>query len=178
MLGAGADTTIVATSREPLDVAGEQLYVLPTLSLPDVSESTEAIGCAEAVQLCVDRAQRQRHGFALTDANVATVAQICTRLGGIPLALELVAARVRSLTIEEINGRLSACALLRLAGRLARVGQMEQAERLMAEAFPLMENAGWPKLLADYFSTHGFVKWMEGDLAPARTSYQRAVEQY
>lgn len=106
MLRAAPDATIIATSREPLDVAGEQLYALPTLSLPDPAASMESISRSEAVQLFVARAQRQRFGFSLTIANATAVAQVCTRLDGIPLALELAAARVRSLSIDEINARL------------------------------------------------------------------------
>jgi predicted ATPase len=106
LLRAAPDITIIATSRDPLDVAGEQIYALPTLSLPEAADNMERIGRSEAVQLFVARAQRQHYGFSLTAANASIVAQICTRLDGIPLALELAAARVRSLSVEQINARL------------------------------------------------------------------------
>ena len=105
-LRSAADTTIIATSREPLHVAGEQTYPLQTLSLPEPSASAEAVARAEAVQLFVERARRQLPDFALTTARAPTVAQLCIHLDGIPLALELAAARIRSLSIEQVNARL------------------------------------------------------------------------
>jgi non-specific serine/threonine protein kinase len=107
MLHSAPQLTIIATTREPLSVAGEQIYPLASLSLPDLKASIEAIGSAEAVQLFVERAQQQHLGFALTADRAVAVAQLCVQLDGIPLALELAAARVRSLTIEEIKGRLN-----------------------------------------------------------------------
>jgi predicted ATPase/DNA-binding winged helix-turn-helix (wHTH) protein len=106
VLSSAAEPTILATSREPLHVAGEQTYALRTLSLPDPSATLETIGRSEAVQLFVERAQRQVPDFALTAARVPAVAKICTHLDGIPLALELAAARIRSLSVEQINMRL------------------------------------------------------------------------
>ena len=101
-----AETTIIATSREPLHVTGEQCYVLPTLSLPEPSARAETIGRSEAVQLFVERAQQQQPDFGLTAARAPIVAQLCVHLDGIPLALELAAARIRSLSVEQINARL------------------------------------------------------------------------
>jgi predicted ATPase/DNA-binding winged helix-turn-helix (wHTH) protein len=106
MLRAAAGLTIIATSREPLRVAGEQTYALATLSLPDPAATGEGVARSEAVQLFMDRAQRQQPGFALTADRIPAVAQLCIRLDGIPLALELAAARLRSLSIEQINARL------------------------------------------------------------------------
>jgi predicted ATPase/DNA-binding winged helix-turn-helix (wHTH) protein len=106
ILRSAADTTIIATSREPLHVAGEQTYPLQTLSLPDPSASAEAIVRSEAVQLFVERARRQLPDFELTAARAPAVAQLCIHLDGIPLALELAAARIRSLSVELLNARL------------------------------------------------------------------------
>ncbi len=83
--------TILATSREPLMVAGEVNWQVPSLSLTD-----------EAVELFTDRARRARPDFAVTDANSDTVTEICRRLDGMPLAIELAAARVRALSLDEI----------------------------------------------------------------------------
>ena len=83
--------TILATSREPLIVAGEVNWQVPSLSLTD-----------EAVELFTDRARRARPDFAVTDYNAETVTEICRRLDGMPLAIELAAARVRALTLDEI----------------------------------------------------------------------------
>ncbi len=98
--------SIIATSREPLRVAGEQTYPLATLSLPDPAASAETIERSEAVQLFVERAEMQQPGFTLADARARAIAQLCIHLDGIPLALELAAARIRTLSIDEINARL------------------------------------------------------------------------
>jgi predicted ATPase/DNA-binding winged helix-turn-helix (wHTH) protein len=106
VLHGAAAPTIIATSREPLHVDGEQVYALPTLSLADPSASAEDIARSEAVQLFIERARRQLPGFDLTAARASVVAELCTHLDGIPLAVELAAARVRSLSVEQINARL------------------------------------------------------------------------
>jgi predicted ATPase/class 3 adenylate cyclase/DNA-binding CsgD family transcriptional regulator len=89
--GACPAVTLLATSREPISVPGEVTYPVPSLSLAD-----------EAVELFTDRARRVRPDFAVTDGNVTTVAEICRRLDGMPLAIELAAARVRALSLDEI----------------------------------------------------------------------------
>ncbi len=106
MLRAAAELTIMATSREPLSLGGEQTYPLPPLSLPDPAAGIEAIGRSEAAQLFVERAQKQQPTFMLSTGGSSVVARICVRLDGIPLALELAAARVRTLSIEQIDARL------------------------------------------------------------------------
>jgi predicted ATPase/DNA-binding winged helix-turn-helix (wHTH) protein len=107
ILRAGPAPTIVATSREPLRIGGEQIYRLATLSLPEPTPMTESIQRSEAVQLFVDRAQYQVHDFELTPARAPAVARLCVLLDGIPLALELAAAHVPFLSIDEINSRLN-----------------------------------------------------------------------
>jgi predicted ATPase/class 3 adenylate cyclase/DNA-binding CsgD family transcriptional regulator len=83
--------TLLATSREPISVTGEATWRVPSLSLSD-----------EAIDLFADRARLARADFAVTDDNVDAVAEICRRLDGMPLAIELAAARVRALTLDEI----------------------------------------------------------------------------
>lgn len=85
---------LMASSRESLNVAGEQVYRVPALAQSD------------AVRLFAERAQAVHPSFAVTNANAPAVSAVCSRLDGIPLALELAAARVRSLTVEDINARL------------------------------------------------------------------------
>ncbi len=99
---------ILASSREPLNVAGEQTYRVPTLTLPDPKQpqTVESLSQFEAVRLFIERAQAVQASFAVTEANAPAVAQVCWRLDGIPLAIELAAARVRSLPVGEINTRL------------------------------------------------------------------------
>ena len=100
------ELTIIATSREPLRVAGEQSYVLQPLSLPELASHAK-IRDSEAVQLFVERVREQLPGFELTPERELAVGGICVHLDGIPLALELAAARTRSLSVEQINARLS-----------------------------------------------------------------------
>ncbi len=116
---------LLATSRSPLGIAGEQVLPVPTLSLPDNWGARLPRGHAraadyadyEAVRLFADRAAAARPGFELTDENAATVARICWRLDGIPHAIELAAARVRLLSLEQILERLDD--RFRLLGRRA-----------------------------------------------------------
>ena len=99
---------ILASSREALKVSGETVYTIPPLSLPDPKQpqTPSSLSQYEAVGLFVERAVAARPDFMVTNQNAAALAQLCVRLDGIPLALELAAARVRNLPIEEINTRL------------------------------------------------------------------------
>jgi predicted ATPase len=99
---------ILATSREALGLMGEQTYRVPSLSLPDARQlpPLERLQEFEAVQLFTDRARLSQASFAVTAANAASVVQVCQRLDGIPLAIELAAARVNALPVEKIAGRL------------------------------------------------------------------------
>ena len=99
---------VLATSREALGIVGEQTYHLSTLSVPQAPEQATASNLSqyEAVQLFIARAVGVQPSFAVTNANAPALAQICVRLDGIPLALELAAARVRSLPLQEINAKL------------------------------------------------------------------------
>jgi predicted ATPase/class 3 adenylate cyclase/DNA-binding CsgD family transcriptional regulator len=87
--------TIVTTSREPIGVPGETVFRVPSLAVPDRAADAASAGGFDAVRLFVERARLARPGFALDDETVAPVIEICRRLDGIPLALELAAARVR-----------------------------------------------------------------------------------
>ena len=108
LLQAGAQVRILATSREPLRIAGETTLQLPTLSLPDdATPSLAALRDVDAIRLFVDRAAAADPAFQLDDRNAATVTEICRRLDGIPLAIELAAARVRVLSVDRIAARLS-----------------------------------------------------------------------
>jgi predicted ATPase/transcriptional regulator with XRE-family HTH domain len=99
---------ILATSREPLQLAGERRWPVPPLALPegDGSGSVAALAASAAVQLFVDRAQAVDGSFRLTAQNAAAVAQVCIGLAGVPLALELAAAQVRVLSVAQIHDRL------------------------------------------------------------------------
>lgn len=115
------DLRVLATSRETFGIAGEQQYRVPSLPRPDpmTSRALETYEC-ESVQLFVERATLVRPDFELTDHNARSVASICNKLDGIPLAIELAAARVSSLSVEEIDIRLDRrLALLTSASRTA-----------------------------------------------------------
>ncbi len=101
--------TILATSRAPLGVPGETTWRVPSMSLPaePQSEPIEALRQSDAVSLFIDRAMQVRRNFTITTANAPAVAQICHDLDGIPLAIELAAARVRMLAPEQIARALS-----------------------------------------------------------------------
>jgi non-specific serine/threonine protein kinase len=99
---------ILATSREATGIAGETVYRVPSLSCPDArAQTVEALEGFEAVELFVERARAAQPSFAPGPDSAAAIAQICRRLDGIPLALELAAARVRVLPPDEIARRLA-----------------------------------------------------------------------
>ena len=120
ILGRAPNLVILATSREPLGLSGEVVWRVPPLSLPPSTATTlDDLGGADAVTLFCQRARHADPAFTLGSANAAAVAQICRRLDGIPLALELAAARLRLLTPEQIVRRLDDC--FRLLGCGSRV---------------------------------------------------------
>lgn len=116
------DLRVLATSREPLGIPGEVTWPVLSLSVPDQDAGPEALiesaAEASAVQLFVDRARAVRPDFGLTRANAASVARLCRQLDGIPLAVELAAARAGVLSVEQIVERLEeGQGLLRRTGR-------------------------------------------------------------
>ncbi|MFB3816257.1 MAG: sigma 54-interacting transcriptional regulator [Candidatus Methylomirabilales bacterium] len=99
---------LLVTSRERLAVAGESIFHVPPLHVPDGGERTaERLAQCEAVRLFVERARLVAGDFTLTDQNAPAVAELCRRLDGLPLAIELAAARVRVLRVEQILARLN-----------------------------------------------------------------------
>ena len=107
LLPTGQTVRLLATSREPLGLAGEMQWRVPSLSLPDNAMSIEAVARCEAIRLFVDRATAVRPSFAITAANAEPITEICRSLEGMPLAIELAAARTKALTPREIRDRLS-----------------------------------------------------------------------
>ncbi|MCM2257700.1 MAG: serine/threonine-protein kinase [Vicinamibacteria bacterium] len=96
----------VATSRAPLKIGAESEFPLPPLALPEAADSLEALRACPSIALLVQRAEKVKPGFALTAQNAAALAGICRRLDGLPLALELAAARVRILEPAALLQRL------------------------------------------------------------------------
>jgi predicted ATPase len=109
LLRAAADLKVLATSRAPLHVSGEQEYPVSPLPVPDPSHSSQmaAVASSPAVALFVDRATHVRPDFALDADNAAAVAAICARLDGLPLAVELAAARIKALPPRVLTERLN-----------------------------------------------------------------------
>ena len=107
LLASCPNVRILATSREPLGIVGEALCLLPPLGLPPVGVSAADAVDHPAVRLLIERAQAVSAGFCIDDATVAHVTEIVRRLDGLPLAIELAAARLRVMPIGEIAARLS-----------------------------------------------------------------------
>lgn len=108
LLRACPNLKILATSRETLNIAGETTLGVPPLSLPDPKQlpTIEALKQFESIQLFAARAGATEPHFQLTNSNAPAIAQICQRLDGMPLAIELAAARVKSIGVEQIAARL------------------------------------------------------------------------
>src|SRR4029077_16120888 len=102
------DVAILVTSRERLGIAGELTYRVPSLTVPGPRDNIAPVALLayEGVRLFVDRARLLRPGFSVTSENAASLASICHRLDGIPLAIELAAPRRRSMSVEELSQRL------------------------------------------------------------------------
>ena len=97
---------ILVTSRRELDIDGEAIFLLQPLAVPDAEAGVAAVSGSPAVQLLVERAQRKQPGFTLGAANTEALAEICRRVAGIPLALELAAARLQSMSPGEMARRM------------------------------------------------------------------------
>ena len=103
-----SEIRLLATSREPLGIAGETIYRVPSMSVPDEDDGTGEVDPynSDAVALFAERAAAQGAGFVLDRASALLVAQICRRLDGMPLAIELAASRLRALSLADLNDRL------------------------------------------------------------------------
>jgi predicted ATPase/class 3 adenylate cyclase len=106
VLRAGSHLQVMATSRIRLGLAGEQEYPVPPLGVPAVGADPRALADNDAVALFADRARAVLPSFVITEGNASTVAAICARLDGLPLAIELAAAQLRILSPKELMSRL------------------------------------------------------------------------
>jgi predicted ATPase/class 3 adenylate cyclase len=145
LLGDCPQLSIMTTSREALGVAGEDLHPVPPLSLPDIAnlgrqdrEQLSTILDSEAVCLFADRAERVQPGFSLTEANLLPTAQICQRLDGIPLAIELAAARTRMMSLEQILARLDDRFRLLTGGSRTALPRQQTLLALVAWSYDLL----------------------------------------
>jgi predicted ATPase len=147
MLRASEQLVILVTTRERLGIAGELTYRVPSLAVPDTTQevSPEGIAACESVQLFVERARLQRPHFGLSRGNAIPVAAICKRLDGIPLAIELAAARVRSMSVQEVSQRLDQRFSLLAGGSHTAVPRHRRLRSLIDWSYDLL--SGSEKLL-------------------------------
>lgn len=106
LLASAPGLTAVVTSRAPLELADEHVVAVPTLPVPRRGAAPDVVAATDAVVLFVDRARASRPGFELTDTSSITIGELCTRLDGLPLAIELAAARMELLSPAGILSRL------------------------------------------------------------------------
>jgi predicted ATPase/class 3 adenylate cyclase len=131
--------TMLITGREALFIEGETAIQVPPLSLPKEKQTLEEIAGSEGVQLFLERARAVRPDFALTEGNGATIAEVVRRLDGIPLALELAAARLRMLTIEQINEHLNDRFRLLTGGRRTALPHQQTLQALIDWSWQLLD---------------------------------------
>jgi predicted ATPase len=154
LLRAVPDLSVLATSRQPLSVQGEHLLVVAPLTLPstDVADATLSRDVArqyEAVSLFVQRADAATGGFVLDTSTVGDVVRLCRRLDGLPLALELAAARLRVLSLPQLVDRLDDRFGLLSAGPRCGVGRQRSLQSTVAWSFDLCsptEQRAWSLL--------------------------------
>ncbi|WP_214108677.1 BTAD domain-containing putative transcriptional regulator [Acrocarpospora catenulata] len=133
LLGRCPRLRVLATSREPLGIVGESLVPVPPLHLPDERSH------GPAVRLFLDRAAAVRPGFALSPGNTAAVIEICRRLDGLPLAIELAAARLRSLTVDQVAGRLDDRFRLLTGGSRTAMARHQTLRAVVAWSWDLLD---------------------------------------
>ncbi|WP_295855611.1 LuxR C-terminal-related transcriptional regulator [uncultured Microbacterium sp.] len=144
MLDALPQLTVLATSRRRLDVDGEQVFAVPPLGTDAVGEEP-----AEAVALLLARARASDAGFSLSPAEIATAAELCRSLDGLPLAIELAAGRLRTLTVTELARRLSQRFTLLRAGARAPVSRQRTLRAVVDWSYELCtptEQSLWASL--------------------------------
>jgi predicted ATPase len=139
ILGASSEVRIIATSREALRVPGEQTYIVTPLPVPIRSDGIEALSRSPAVRLFVERAQLHRPAFALSEQDAPAVVELVGRLEGIPLALELAAARVRSLAVADINVRLKDRYKLLTGGGRVQLERQQTLRALVDWSYDLLD---------------------------------------
>ena len=135
---------IVATSRHALGVSGESTWLIPTLSMPqhdDGHAAPEEIAEYDAVRLFTERAAQSRAGFTLTQENASSIARLCRQLDGLPLAIELAAARVKVLSVEQILQRLGERFRLLIAPGQTVLPRQQTLRALMDWSYELLSDA-------------------------------------
>jgi predicted ATPase/class 3 adenylate cyclase len=141
VLRAAPQVRVVASSREALRAPGEQAYPILPLPLPARNAAPQALAASTAVRLFVDRARANKPGFELTEREAPAVAELVAQLEGIPLALELAAARVRVLPVAEISARLKDRYRLLTGGSRAAPQRQQTLRALVDWSYDLLAEA-------------------------------------
>jgi predicted ATPase/class 3 adenylate cyclase len=141
LLGATERVSVIATSREPLGIQGELEYPVPPLGLPDTAHlpPLDSMSQFAAVELFIQRASAVRPGFEVTNENAPAVAEICSRLDGMPLAIELAAARVKVLSPAEIMRRLEDSLGFLTGGSRDRPERQQTLRHAIAWSYDLLD---------------------------------------
>ena len=138
LLYACPNLRIIASSREALGIDGENAYRVPSLSLPNSKDGLSTIEKSEAVKLFMERATAALPEFKITEANAAAIAQICQRLDGIALAIELAASRVKLLKVEQIAARLDDAFRLLTGGSRTALPRQQTLRALIDWSYNLL----------------------------------------
>jgi len=143
LLQACPNLCVIATSREALDIPGEMAFRVPSLSVPDARHipPIETLTQYESIRLFVERAEAIQPNFALTNANASSVAQICHRLDGIPLAIELAVARVKMMPVEQVITRLDNRFRLLTGGSRTALPRHQTLQALIDWSYDLLSGA-------------------------------------
>ena len=173
LLQAAPDLRILATSREGLGILGERVWRVPSLSVPDRTDhiSSHALLQYEAPRLLVERAAVVSPAFGITTANARAVGELCHRLDGIPLAIELAAARVNVLSVDQINERLNDRFRLLTGGSRTALARQRTLEATVDWSYNLLSKAerrffwrlsvfvgGWTLEAAEHVCSGGAIK--------------------
>jgi predicted ATPase/class 3 adenylate cyclase len=176
LLRSGPHLRILASSRQPLQVAGETTYHVPSLSVPEPQGTVtiQVLAQYEAVRLFVDRARAVQPSFQITDTNSRAVVDICHRLDGIPLAIEFAAARVRALSVDEISARLNDRFRLLTGGDRTALPRQQTLRASIGWSYDLLTDherallrrlsvfaGGWTLEAVETVGVDGFVSWIQ-----------------
>lgn len=151
LLSSCPNLKIIATSREALNCAGEQTYRIPSLTQPEPNsaDTPEQLAQYESVRLFIERALAVNPAFRITNENSTALAEVCSRLDGIPLAIELAAARTRVLTVDKIHERLDDRFNLLTGGRRTALPRQQTLRALIDWSYDLLsekERILWSRL--------------------------------
>ena len=141
LIGTCARVVVLATSREGLALDGERLLAVPALAAPDEHAGLASVGASDAVRLFVERARAADADFVLSAANAAAVGQVCRRLDGVPLAIELAAARVTSMSPAELASALDRRFDVLAGGRRRAVKRQQTLRATIDWSYDLLDES-------------------------------------